>query len=607
MNNKKSGIRNAARGLALLIILSLLLSLGQPGFGRGLGGPNTQTVPLFTYTGAEYPGYNRLAPQAVRYRFVEINPRVFQDGGLGIGDRVLFASFGAQVLAAVIDRIQTDVNGVLSFRGRVEGTEGGWLMLSAADGCVLGALVVPEWGRKYAVNSIPALGWHIVQDLDLEAARELDDGPPLIPPAVDLRQADRSAGEGTGAAAADTTVDLMIVYTPAARNWAVGSGGINLVISEAVQWSQLAFDNSNTGIQLRLVYSGQVNYQESGNFYTDLNRLTGTTDGYMDEVHAWRNQVGADMVDLFEDIEDVGGVAWLLLLPSGQPDYAFSLIRVKQAMPGYTLAHELGHNFGCHHRKDQSDEPGPGIYSYSAGWRWIGTNGFRYCSVMSYQDAWSGISPNRVGYFSSPLIQYQGAATGDAADGDNARTLRELKNVVAGYRSGTQSDYWLTINATTGGTTVPSPGSYSYQSGSVVLVQAVPYTHYLFNNWSGHASGSANPVSVTVNSNKSVTANFLRIIYSPSFASGREVLNRSLSQAEYIHILTWKANPDNENIQGYRIYRLDGGQKTMLTNVQADVFEYQNRRVDKDKEYIYWITAVDTSWREGDPAIVVIK
>jgi hypothetical protein len=607
MISRKNGLRMTARGLSLFLLLLVVSLLNGPGFGRGLGRPGSRIVPLFTYTGAEYPGYDRLAPQAVRYRFVEINPRLFQNGGLGMGDRVLFASFGPQVLAAVIDKIQSDVNGVLSFRGRVEGTEGGWLLLSAADGCVLGALIVPEWGLEYAVNSIPGLGAHIVQDMDLEAARELDDGPPLIPPAAGLSRADRSAGEGVGAAAADTTVDLMIVYTPAARDWAAGSGGINLVISQAVQMSQLAFDNSDAGIQLRLAYSGQVNYQESGNSTTDLNRLTNTADGSMDEVHTWRNQVGADMVNLFEDIDDVGGLGWLLTSPSGRPDYAFSLIRVRQATLGYTLVHELGHNFGCHHRKDQSDQPGPGIYSYSAGWRWIGTNSARYCSVMSYQDAWSGIIPTRVGYFSSPLIQYQGAATGDAANGDNARTLRELKNVVAGYRSGAQSDYWLTINATTGGTTVPSPGSYLYKSETVITVQALPYTHYQFNNWSGHASGSANPVSVTVDSNKSVTANFLRIIYRPSNASGREVLNRSLSQAEYIHILTWEANPDNENIQGYRIYRLDGGQKTMLTNVQADVFEYQNRRVEKDKEYTYWITAVDTSWREGDPAVVVIQ
>ena len=37
-------------------------------------------------------------------------------------------------------------------------------------------------------------------------------------------------------------------------------------------------------------------------------------------------------------------------------------------------------------------------------------------------------------YFSNPGITYQGDATGDAADGDNARTLREIRTVIAGYR-----------------------------------------------------------------------------------------------------------------------------------------------------------------------------
>ena len=115
--------------------------------------------------------------------------------------------------------------------------------------------------------------------------------------------------------AADTaaTVDVMVVYTPAAASWAsANAGNINLVISQAMEKAQLAMDNSNTLMNMHLVYSGQVAYTESGNSGTDLDRLTSTSDGYMDNVHALRDQYGADLVTLFAEVEDTGGLGWLL-------------------------------------------------------------------------------------------------------------------------------------------------------------------------------------------------------------------------------------------------------------------------------------------------------
>jgi hypothetical protein len=50
------------------------------------------------------------------------------------------------------------------------------------------------------------------------------------------------------------------------------------------------------------------------------------------------------------------------------------------------------------------------------------------------------------------------------------------------------------------------PGGFT--AGSVIQLVAVPNTGYLFNNWSGDAGGSVNTISVTMNGNKNVTANF---------------------------------------------------------------------------------------------------
>jgi hypothetical protein len=148
----------------------------------------------------------------------------------------------------------------------------------------------------------------------------------------------------------------------------------------------------------------------------------------MDSVHQSRNTYGADLVDLLTYVEDTGGIGWLLNTTAGSPDYAFSISRVQQAGWAFTVIHEMGHNMGCHHRKDQAVQPGPGLYSYSAGWRWVDATG-THCSVMSYEEVGS-----RVAHFSNPSITYQGVATGDAVDGDNARGLRNIKGVISNYR-----------------------------------------------------------------------------------------------------------------------------------------------------------------------------
>jgi uncharacterized repeat protein (TIGR02543 family) len=66
----------------------------------------------------------------------------------------------------------------------------------------------------------------------------------------------------------------------------------------------------------------------------------------------------------------------------------------------------------------------------------------------------------------------------------------------------------LTITASTGGTTDPSPGTYTYDTGTTVSVTATANSGYTFSGWSGDASGTSNPISITMNSNKSIKANF---------------------------------------------------------------------------------------------------
>jgi len=70
------------------------------------------------------------------------------------------------------------------------------------------------------------------------------------------------------------------------------------------------------------------------------------------------------------------------------------------------------------------------------------------------------------------------------------------------------ANYTLAIGAGSGGTTNPAPGSYSYQAGSTVTITATPAQGSSFTGWTGANTGSANPLTITMDGNKSLTANF---------------------------------------------------------------------------------------------------
>jgi hypothetical protein len=71
--------------------------------------------------------------------------------------------------------------------------------------------------------------------------------------------------------------------------------------------------------------------------------------------------------------------------------------------------------------------------------------------------------------------------------------------------------YTLTIAAGTGGTTDPVPGDHAYPAGTPVEVTAYPDSGYTFSGWTGDVPTgheTDNPVTITVDGNKSITPNF---------------------------------------------------------------------------------------------------
>ena len=89
------------------------------------------------------------------------------------------------------------------------------------------------------------------------------------------------------------------------------------------------------------------------------------------------------------------------------------------------------------------------------------------------------------------------------------------------------NNYTITTLLNGYGEVTRSPAANAYAANTTVQLTAVPDAGYLFINWSGDANGSANPVSVTLNTNKVVTAVFMQPA-APTIVSQPQSLTVSL-------------------------------------------------------------------------------
>ncbi|AXJ02370.1 Por secretion system C-terminal sorting domain-containing protein [Cyclonatronum proteinivorum] len=241
-------------------------------------------------------------------------------------------------------------------------------------------------------------------------------------------------------------VDLLLVYTPNAATWALeNEGGIELSVALKMGLSQLSLDLSDVNMELRLVGLREIDYDETtASSSVHLRRITTSPEfsfgpefeGFLDEVHDWRDETGADLVAMLAEVNDTGGIAWLLTNPNGRPELGFSLNRIQQTTRTFTLIHEIAHNMGSAHSRNQATQPAPpngALYVFSTGWRWDGLHDESYASVMAYNEN-SLAAP----VFANPDISWGGAPSGALegpfAPADNARSLRLAKHIVGNYR-----------------------------------------------------------------------------------------------------------------------------------------------------------------------------
>jgi Divergent InlB B-repeat domain len=107
----------------------------------------------------------------------------------------------------------------------------------------------------------------------------------------------------------------------------------------------------------------------------------------------------------------------------------------------------------------------------------------------------------------------------------------------------------LTITAYDGGTTLPAPGSYTYDTGTSVPISAAPAADYAFSSWSGNIALRRANVTIMMDGSKTLSAMFYSTYEDPEwFKKLKEKYGCFIATAAY-------SDPEHPDVRVLRQFR----------------------------------------------------
>ena len=406
-----------------------------------------------------------LEPATMRSRVVQVDTQKIMAARRG-REVLKLNLFDDAVVEVQIKRVRPTRTGYF-ISGTPKGMEWGEVRLVVNGPVVVGTVVTPEgkftirWGGS---------GRHVIRQIDPAAESfecEVGSTPPLArpqnaissidpPPSSILAlppspQADELPTED------GSEVRVLVVYTPALLTRQGGLAGMRALIDLMIQSANQAFEDSGINPRLVLAHSALLDYVAETSS-TDVHRLRRNDDGYMDEVHALRNEYAADLVHLLtESNTGPAGSAVRILGESltYAEDKAFAVTATAHEE---TFTHEIGHNFGLKHDRYSAPNVDDAIYPYAFGY--TNNKAFepdasfasRWRTIMAYADRCgnAGFGCGRLFRFSNPDQTHLGDRLGVPADdpttgpdgpADARLTINNSTRWVGSFRSEACTDF----------------------------------------------------------------------------------------------------------------------------------------------------------------------
>eukprot|EP00903_Cladosiphon_okamuranus_P011188 g10557.t1 len=211
----------------------------------------------------------------------------------------------------------------------------------------------------------------------------------------------------------DVEIQVLVLYSDQALDLVgVTSATMESMVSASFADVNEGFANSQIGINLTIAHQTRLPYEEgSSSSAIELEFLSKNED-----VQAFRNEYGADLILLVGELHDVCGIA--------HGDWAYAMAN-PNCFSNLVIAHEFGHNLGCNHNREHAGED----QDYAHGYRYCSGTAI-YTTIMSYT---AGCTAKRVNYFANPDVSYLDRPTGTETE-NCARAIEENKEVISNFR-----------------------------------------------------------------------------------------------------------------------------------------------------------------------------
>ncbi|MDO4527292.1 MAG: chitobiase/beta-hexosaminidase C-terminal domain-containing protein, partial [bacterium] len=380
-------------------------------------------------------------------RMTSLAAGVTKTSPLAVGDVLTFSLFDDVTVTLTLQERTASPLGNVTFLASTAGAEGFKTAVVIQTEAGLQVDIQNEsTGLVYSIFSTEEKT--IVKELN-PAVGEVEHLPSLLPPDPPRVATSRSIQYRTTATTVEqpsTLVDILVAYDQGGAMWAEeNSGGLEHFAEIAVQKMNVALANSGLSSEFRFRLVGVVPVETTE---TDLNTaLYAAQTAKVDDGTPWsvipamRDEVGADIVTVLIDIDSSSGAIGLAYALSSNFQnalewfdvYAFNACSVRAVSTGHTMTHEVGHNIGAGHSKEQTTQSGPQLYEYSAGCYFTGTDQVKYHTIMAYNFDGHGNFYTPAPVFSSPEVEWRGVPAG-REDADNVRTIRQTFAAASAWR-----------------------------------------------------------------------------------------------------------------------------------------------------------------------------
>ena len=287
-----------------------------------------------------------------------------------------------------------------------------------------------------------------------------------------------------------SVIELLVVYTAAAREAEGGASAMESLIDLAESETNAAFSNSGLTLVVNVVARQEIVFSEDS--FSFSGTLSSAQNGSIPDLHDLRNTHGADLVVvLVKGDNSLCGIAYLMTeVSSSFEAFGYSVTQTNCATGNFTFGHEIGHNMAARHDRANDDTDGR-PFDFNHGY---------VDSANNFKTIMGTGSNTRIQNFSNPNVLFGGAVTGvaegNALAADNRKTFQNTALTVSNFREsiGNQqvasiaknsayrvmSPYWQSDDSSYSFIAVTHPSLSGVASQVGVLVQAVRKNGTLF-------------------------------------------------------------------------------------------------------------------------------